>query len=162
MSSEPQETAESSNFIAFDKTNNDDNRGYRSNFHQHRPYNRHQNYRQQNFRRNHHQQFGAAQNDGDAQFSPANFSSPVHQQRFNNRFHHRPQQMNQFQQRRNFVPFNVSISIRNTPPNESGRLFRKNIPSISLFYLFAEIWWKFKSNSKSGSINSTIFPQEYA
>lgn len=114
MSSEPQENAESSNFIAFDKTNNDNNRGYRSNF-QYRPYNRHQNYRQQNFRRNQHQQQfgGAPQNDGgDGQFSPANFSSPVHhQQHFDNGFRHRPNQMNQFQHRRNFVPFNVRISI---------------------------------------------------
>lgn len=114
MSSEPQENAESSNFIAFDKTNNGNNRGgYRPNF-QYRPYNRNPNYRNQNFRRNQYQQFGGQQNDDDQQFSPANFSSPVHQQRFDNNqgggFRHRPNQMNQFQHRRNFVPFNVSHS----------------------------------------------------
>ena len=114
MSSEPQENAESSNFIAFEKSANDNNRGYRQNF-QYRPYNRHQNYRNQNFRRNQHYQqpFGGGhgQNDGDPQFSPANFSSPVHhQQRYDNGgYRHRPNQMNQFQHRRNFVPFNVRL-----------------------------------------------------
>lgn len=108
MSSEPQESGDSSNFIAFDKTNNGNNRGYRPNF-QYRPYNRNQNHRNQNFRRNQYQQFDGPQNHDDPQFSPANFSSPVHQQRFDNNggFRHRPNQMNHNQQRRNFVPFNV-------------------------------------------------------
>lgn len=125
MSSEPQENAaESANFLAFNKTNDGSNRGsHRQNFHQYRPYNRHQNYRNPNFRRNQqaYQQFGGPQNDDDPQFAPANFSSPVHhQQRFDNGggggggggFRHRPNHMNQqFQHRRNFVPFNV----RHTP-----------------------------------------------
>lgn len=128
MSSEPPENAgESANFLAFDKTNDGNNRGgYRQNF-QYRPYNRHQNnYRNKNIRRNQlqsYQQFGAPQNDDDPQFSPANFSSPVHHhhQRFDNGggggggggFRHRPNHMNQqFQHRRNFVPFNV----RHTQP----------------------------------------------
>lgn len=115
MSSDPQEMEETGNFIAFDKSNNGDNRGggggYRQNF-QYRPYHRQQNNRNPIFRRNHqqHQQFGIPQyqqhGGGDSQFAPANYSSPVHQQqRFDSGYRHRPNQMNQF--RRNFVSFNV-------------------------------------------------------
>lgn len=140
MSSEPQDTEESSNFLAFDKTNNDNDngRGYRSNF-QYRPYNRHQNYRNQNFRRNQHQQpFGGAQTDGDSHFAPANFSSPVHQQRSDNGFRHRSiNQMNQFQHRRNFVPFNVSPSLfaRQCKAFSIWKLHMSRLLSIKKFFI---------------------------
>lgn len=165
MSSEPPENAgESANFLAFDKTTDGNNRGYRQNFNQYRPYNRHQNYRNQNFRRNQHQyqQFGAPQNDDDPQFTPANFSSPVHyQQRFDNGggggFRHRPNHMNQqFQHRRNFVPFNVR--------RIHTWIYRFKVVLLLKFVLYnfslfpAIWWWKFSSSKTSRSTDSTIFP----
>lgn len=174
MSSEPQESAgESANFLAFDKTNEGNNRGYRQNSHQYRPYNRHQNYRNQNFRRNQqqYQQFGGPQqNDDDRQFAPSNYSSPVHhQQRFNNGgggFHHRPNHINQqFQHRRNFVPFNV----KHIPNFKVVSLFQTFNSKTICYCLFAAIrwrwrqrwWWKFASSKTVRSSNSTIFSQKY-
>lgn len=172
MSSEPQENAgESASFLAFDKTNDGNNRGYRQNFHQYRPYNRNQNYRNQNFRRNQqqYQQFGAPQqNDDDPQFAPANYSSPVHhQQRFDNGgggggggggWRQRPNQ--QFQHRRNFVPFNVRHTL----------LTIHQISELtSDFCIFSAIrrWrrrrWRKSTSPEAGlRSDSTVFPQKYA
>lgn len=105
MSSESQDTTEDTNFLAFDaiKNSDDNNKYFRNNF-QYRPYNRQQNYRNQHFRRD---QFNSP-NEEDAQFSPANFSSPVggYQQRFNKGYRNRPNHMNQ----RNFSPHFNNVS----------------------------------------------------
>lgn len=103
MSSDPQESTDSSNFLAFNNKNS------RNDF-QYRPYNRNRNNRGlHQFRPNNFMTGG--RNDGDSQFTPANFSSPVggqHQQRFNGGFlNNRPHHRKQFQ--RNFLPSQVII-----------------------------------------------------
>lgn len=106
------ETSESGDYLAFTK-NNDGNKVFRNNS-QYRPY-QHKNRNQgnHNFRRN---QYFGGRNDGDGQFAPANFSSPVgfnsHQQRFDNGYQNRGNHSNYFQNRnRNFTPFKVNLSI---------------------------------------------------
>ncbi|XP_031632563.1 putative uncharacterized protein DDB_G0282133 [Contarinia nasturtii] len=99
MSSESQNTVENSDFLSFNTNRtNDDGKNNRNNF-QYRPYNRNRNQRNPNFR---HNQYMGGPNEGDPQFSPANFSSPV------SGYQHRgfrPHHMNQFPNQRNFTPY---------------------------------------------------------
>lgn len=115
MNSEAQEDGGPSDFLAFGSSGNDDNRGYRNNF-QYRPYNRNRNQRNQNFRRN--QPFGG-QDEGNPHFTPANFNGPGgYNKRFNDGFRGRPNHTNNFQNRRNFTPYNVSFQkVINLLPN---------------------------------------------
>lgn len=96
MNSEAQGDSGSSDFLSFGSGGNDNNRGHRDNF-QYRPYNRNWNQRNQNFRRN--QPFGT-QDEGNS-----HFKGP----RFNDGFRGRPNHRNNFQNRRNFIPYNVSV-----------------------------------------------------
>lgn len=103
-----QEPKENSDFLSFDSRGNDGQKNFRNNF-QYRPYHhRNRNYQNSNFRHMNRR------NDGDGQFSPADFSSPVggYQQKFDDGFRNRPNHFNQYQNRRNFTPFKVSFFLQ--------------------------------------------------
>lgn len=108
MNSGSQEPKENSDFLSFDSRGNDGQKNFRNNF-QYRPYHhRNRNYQNSNFRQMNRR------NDGDGQFSPADFSSPVggYQQKFDDGFRNRPNHFNQNQNRRNFTPFKVSFFLQ--------------------------------------------------
>lgn len=128
MNSGSQESQGSSDFLAFDARGNQDGpKNFRNNF-QYRPYNRNRNNRNQHFRRD---QFMSGRNDGDGQFAPADFSSPVggHPHKFDDGFRNRPNHFNHHQNRRNFTPFKVS---RGENKREIHTPFHANL--ISVFF----------------------------